>query len=235
MLDEDRSKHAYWLKVLINSGEDINAFGMQDPSCYTTPLILAIKLQRANLASILLTEKNVNLDINKVDSNNWTPLHHAASKRDVESVELLLRRPDINVNQMDGDQVTPLMSAVLYSSKFPVNPAVVGAILDHPDTDVNAYDKEQETALHYVAKHFLLTSVINSVEKLTTLIAVLNKLLMCTDINISFKKHNDNGMTPQDIIALALNSESWHATGVAFRFSFQLAELFSLNINESTF
>ena len=245
MSDGDRSKHVYWFKVLLNSGEDFNAFVIQESgvtasgtgalSHYTTPLILAIKLQRIELARILLTQKNIDLHVNKADSNNWTPLHHAASKQDVESVELLLRRPGINVNKVDGDQVTPLMSAVLYSSRFPVNPAVVEAIISHPETDINVCDKEQETALHYVVKHLLLTPVMDSVEKLTTMVAVLNKLLACMDISISVKKHNDSGMTPRDLLELALNSESWQMPGVHSRFSFQLAEMFNLNLNESTF
>ena len=48
----------------------------------------------------------------------------------------------------------------------------------------------------------------DSVEKLTTMVAVLNKLLTCMDISISVKKHNDSGMTPRDLLELALNSES---------------------------
>ena len=235
MSDEDRSKHVYWYKVLLNSGEDFNAFVMQDPSCYTTPLTLAIKLQRVDLARILLEQKNMNLDVNKADSNNWTPLHYAAANGDVESVELLLRHPGISVNKVDGDQVTPLMSAVLYSSRFPLNPAIVDAIINHPETDINICDKEQETALHYVVQHLFLTPVIHSVEKLTTMLTVLNKLLTCADISISVKKHNDNGMTPRDLVKLALNSERWQMAGVHYGFSFQLAELFNLNLNESTF
>ena len=127
------------------------------------------------------------------------------------------------------------MSMVLYSSRFPLNPAIVDAIINHPETDINICDKEQETALHYVVQHLFLTPVIHSVEKLTTMLTVLNKLLTCADISISVKKHNDNGMTPRDLVKLALNSERWQMAGVHYGFSFQLAELFNLNLNESTF
>ena len=80
--------------------------------------------------------------MNKGDTENWTPLHAAASDGNVESVQLLAKSGS-NVNARDSLQRTPLLLAVLGRSVEKAK-----ALLE-AGADIRLYDQYGRGVLHY--------------------------------------------------------------------------------------
>ncbi|KAL3859728.1 hypothetical protein ACJMK2_009929 [Sinanodonta woodiana] len=77
----------------------------------------------------------------KRDSFQWYPVHWAASFGHKEAVAYLL---DVGAspNSVNADERTPLHIAALRGY-----PEIIDCLLSHPDTDLNAVDREGKTAL----------------------------------------------------------------------------------------
>jgi ankyrin repeat protein len=64
------------------------------------------------------------------------------------TVSVLLAEPQIDVNLVDGEGLSALISASKQG-----HPRTVKALLDHPDTDVNLEDNKGRTALSWASKN----------------------------------------------------------------------------------
>ncbi|KAH1581818.1 hypothetical protein KXX44_002345, partial [Aspergillus fumigatus] len=62
----------------------------------------------------------------------WTPLCWAASQGDVEMVDLLLTRPEIRINGVEGEEVPPLCLAAREG-----HTQVVRRLLQYPGIDMD--------------------------------------------------------------------------------------------------
>jgi len=76
----------------------------------------------ASLRAIIESRANVD----NVDSNGWTALHHAAYNGDLESAEVLLTEGRANPNAYSNQQKTPLHFAA-----FNNHVDIIGLLLEH--------------------------------------------------------------------------------------------------------
>jgi ankyrin repeat protein len=81
-------------------------------------------------------------DVNKTDTDNWTPLHAAASDGTVESVMVLVKG-GADINARDSLRRTPLLLAVLNRSVEKAK-----ALLEL-GADIKLYDEYGRGVLHY--------------------------------------------------------------------------------------
>lgn len=95
-------------------------------------------------------------DVNKLDINNWLPLHAAASgNENPEVISVLLKKmhavneKDVGdlINMHDNDGMTPLHVAVRWN-----NLEVVSALLDDDNINIHAMTVHENTPLHCAAK-----------------------------------------------------------------------------------
>ena len=87
------------VKQLINDGADVNAV---DKKTGTTPLYLAINLNRLKIARILLENK---AKVNKADINGVSPLYKALEDKNLDAAQLLLEF-NADVDQQDNGHIT---------------------------------------------------------------------------------------------------------------------------------
>jgi len=110
-------RHINMLEYLIMNDADVNAVNDKG----FTPLMLACGAGRSPLHSVLEGVNVIHLtvnqlikasaDINVVDVNGKTALHHACKRADVQTVIILLSQPDIDVHAKDSRRRTPLDTA----------------------------------------------------------------------------------------------------------------------------
>lgn len=93
---------------LIKNVKDINT-RLEPDKLDETWLIRAARTGDTSLAKWLSGVNEV--DINAVDINGFTALHHACSEGNAELVSVLLTRENIDVNARDNDRHTPLRIA----------------------------------------------------------------------------------------------------------------------------
>lgn len=98
-------------RLLAEPNLDVNAVGQFQASIpdRSTSLHHAVQGQRLPILRLLLTERR--LDPNITDRLRRTPLGWAASQGNSEVVELLLARPDIQVNAVERGEQPPLWLA----------------------------------------------------------------------------------------------------------------------------
>jgi ankyrin repeat protein len=109
-------------------------------------LIGAAILGRAEMFNTLLTCDNV--DVNATaDNSERTALHEAALHSQESIVNLLLTRPDINVNALTVDNETALHLATRYGPR-----TTATMLATHATLDVKAQDNRGNTPLHYAAE-----------------------------------------------------------------------------------
>ena len=111
----------------------------------TTPLIRSIKLRYIEAVGFLV--QDVRVDLNAVDRDWMTALHHACECLEEKLVETLLADRRINVNCRNKDGATPLMLAAQHRS-----PEVANVLLQDGRVDVNLADAEGTTALHHACR-----------------------------------------------------------------------------------
>ena len=106
------------------------------PLHYATlePIILNMAVKNAG-------EMLLNVTDSKVIGN--TPLHHSIRYECIESVAILVRAPGCDVNLSNFEEETPLITACKHS-----NSAVLQSLLQCDRCDLNACDKDGDTALH---------------------------------------------------------------------------------------
>jgi len=97
-----------------------------------------------------LLHRSPDLDVNqpnKRDSPRWTLLHLACFEGHLEIIKLLLKRPNIDVNQLNGAGRTGLFMAV-WGGRL----SAVWLMLRDPRVDVNLHDSRHRTPF-WVAAH----------------------------------------------------------------------------------
>lgn len=75
------------------------------------------KLQQAAKKEALHAIIESKANLNNMDSNGWTALHHAAHNGDFESAAILIKDGGANVNSYSNQQRTPLHFAALNNHK----------------------------------------------------------------------------------------------------------------------
>jgi len=105
------------------SAENINKSFSPDKS---TALIWALRMEHPNLAKVLAT--NVNSDINKADVGHFklTPLHWAVFRGDIPTTTTLLRRSGININALDKNGKTAMNYVNNAPGSIKTNLAIAG-------------------------------------------------------------------------------------------------------------
>lgn len=144
-----------------------------------TPLHAALKHGHVEISEILLDHEDTNLD-----PTTYRPrlslLHSAAISGYIQSVQLVLRKIDIDVNHTDDQSDTPLHLAL---ERCHLN--LSDWLLDHKDINLGMRNKEGRSVLHSAA----ISGKVEAVQ------LVLNK----TDISIN---DQDNGGDTPLILAL---------------------------------
>jgi ankyrin repeat protein len=93
----------------------------------------------SKFANILKIHK---IDLNVVDYNNRTPLHHACESNNLEAVEFLIQS-GAKLNEKSKNGKTPLLECCSLE---------VMQLLIHNGADVNIKDKSGKTVLHYASE-----------------------------------------------------------------------------------
>ena len=144
------------LKLLLQSPIDILKERIMEENL--TCLHLACNCGSFNVVKVLL---KTNIDINTVDKDGNTPLHHACSEgysddSYLDIVKLLYHHPSVNINAVNKDGVTPLHFACSQGNLdivklFLEQPGVNRRAVKQKNTNINinAADKDGNTPLHY--------------------------------------------------------------------------------------
>lgn len=133
-------------KSLVRAGADVN----ETTDTQGTPFMFAILGGHQNLAKWLLVR---GADINTVGSNGWTALTIAAAKGQVHLLQWLISE-GADPQVRDVYRFTPLLRAV---DNGYVEAAAV--LLSLVETDVNARDEYDNTALHHAVSSGNLSMV----------------------------------------------------------------------------
>lgn len=91
-----------------------------------------------------IIESKANMD--NMDSNGWTALHHAAFNGDLESALILINDGNANVNAYSNQQRTPLHLAALNDHQ-----PVIELLLNN-SANIEWPDEQKCTPLHLAAK-----------------------------------------------------------------------------------
>ncbi|KAI4243700.1 MAG: hypothetical protein L6R40_003313 [Gallowayella cf. fulva] len=131
------------IPILLQRGLDVNS---QDPAGGQTPLMFACRRGHASVVAILLDQ---GATVNTRNNAESTALFEAVCENHAEVVAILLRRPELQVNEahFHNAERTPLMFAVKdgYAD-------IVCQLLDDQRTDVNKKAVDGSTALSIAAK-----------------------------------------------------------------------------------
>ncbi|WP_310481753.1 protein kinase domain-containing protein [Chamaesiphon sp. VAR_48_metabat_403] len=121
-----------------------------------TPLAIAIKANNNDLAKFLISK---GADVNKVSSNDSSPLILAIDNNEKDNLELvkilLVKGADPNIPNDNGE--TPLMRAIFYADGHLTRTSDATLLktielLLSKGADPNLVDRDGNTALHYLAK-----------------------------------------------------------------------------------
>lgn len=132
------------LTYLVNCGEKIDE---------RTSIVGQAPIHKAVLSYNTESEKEKmldsifrsNADVNSIDSNGWTALHHAAYLGDYKSSKQLLEM-NANINAFSNQFKTPLHFAALN------NHPMVCQLLITNGADIEAMDEKKCTPLHLACK-----------------------------------------------------------------------------------
>ncbi len=130
------------LKYLVNCGckidHKISIFG-------EAPIHQSIKSDKPANVDMLKAILDCGADVNLIDSNGWTALHHAAEKGDLKAATILLDSR-ANVNAFSNARKTPLHLAA-----FANRTEMVKLLLER-GAAIEFESEEKCTALHFAAK-----------------------------------------------------------------------------------
>lgn len=137
------------LKHLVNCGNKIDSklsiFG-------EAPIHKAVLTHVENKLAALATIIECKADVDNMDSNGWTALHHAAHNGDLESAQQLLNS-GAKVNSYSNQQKTPLHFAAMN------NHTQVIQLLISRNAEIEWNDEQKCTPLHLACKKGNLESV----------------------------------------------------------------------------
>ena len=106
----------------------------------------ACKNEMNEIAKILLQRDDVN--INKIDHNEYTALHYACQNEMNEIAKILLQRDDIDVSAINWNKMT----ALHYACKNKMD-EIAKILLQRNDIDINKIDRDKCTALYYACQN----------------------------------------------------------------------------------
>ena len=133
------------LKHLVNCGNKIDQkLSIFGEAPIHKAVLSKLKVAEKSLALHAIIDSKANMD--NMDSNGWTALHHAAYNGDIESATILIRDGGANVNAYSNKQRTPLHFAAHNNHKMIIQLLLAnGADLEWPDA-------EKCTPLHIACK-----------------------------------------------------------------------------------
>ncbi|RDD34852.1 ankyrin repeat protein [Wolbachia endosymbiont of Cylisticus convexus] len=129
--------------VKLFASEDVNARAENPVYNEVTPLHLAAKKGKADIAEFLVSK---GAEVNAADIRNWTPLHYAANENKLEVAQLLVSKgADVNAKNKRG--WTPLHVA---AEKGNLN--VTELLVGSNGTQIDAVSNTKSTPLHLAAE-----------------------------------------------------------------------------------
>ncbi len=128
------------LKELITKDVDVN---IKESGYPGRTLLQCAAAESGNIDIVKVLIQN-GADVNAVDENKQSALHHAAEYGDVELAKVLLEN-GADVNAIDGDENTALHIAAIFDDDDCVD---VTKVLIQNGADVNAVNNFKESALH---------------------------------------------------------------------------------------
>jgi len=130
------------LKYLVNCGckinDKISIFG-------EAPIHQSIKSSKQENVDMLNAILDCGANVNLIDSNGWTALHHAAEKGDLKAAEILLDNK-ANINAFSNARKTPLHLAAFN------NKVEMVRLLLSRKASLEFESEDKCTALHFAAK-----------------------------------------------------------------------------------
>jgi len=212
LLNEAVRVSPYALKTLFDHGAENMINDLNDDG--DTPLTIAIKelgskegvneRQKVALAELFARKS---LDINRANSNGYTPLHYAALAKSVPIVTELLKRgadPNVITTSRSGKK-TPLHMVFLdleflnsdderrYKEQIPE----LLKLLFDAGANTTIDDESGQIPLHFAAQHFMKPRVLNMLVSAGGLAAI--------------KAPNNAGRTPLHLIAQSFSSDQGDA------------------------
>ena len=141
--DDDKNEKAF--KMLLEQN-DINAKDANG----NTILLIAIILEKMEIAKKILLEEEDNININFVNKYNQSALILASERPNmIEITKMLLERNDININIKDNYGNTALMNSVIDK-----NEVITEMLLERDDIDINIKNNDGSTALILSASYY---------------------------------------------------------------------------------
>jgi ankyrin repeat protein len=135
-LDAARDGDVAAVRQFLAGGVNVNARDIYG----TTALHCVIDWNQIEVAGVLLEVEGI--EVNAGNFYGTTTLHWAAMYGWIEIARMLLSKgAKVNVKNAAGD--TPLHTAATYDQ-----PEIVEILLEHPEIDINAKNKDNETAMH---------------------------------------------------------------------------------------
>ncbi len=135
------------LKALLGSGLSPDAV-MADTGM--TPLMVAADAQVANALI------QAGADVNRMDTQGWTALHHAVTRPHAAALVAELLRAGADASKRNDQGETPLLLARLQFTEA-IDPAGGASVLTHlvnqGRADINAWDRDGWTLLHQAASN----------------------------------------------------------------------------------
>lgn len=135
--------HAEIAELLLNAGALAHLIDHRG----STALLGCVKHRRYELTRQILQEKDVAINALYSAFNNYTALMLATWNSDPKTVQMLMQRPDVDVNLSLPDSGTNCLLLATCDDET----ACVKELLQHPNIDVNHQDGSQYTATHYAA------------------------------------------------------------------------------------
>ena len=136
------SGDVYYLLAAIERGEDVNQVNVEN----STLLMYASRNLSEDDLECMRILINHGANVNARDDDQWTALHYAAMRSNIDGINLLLDK-GADIHLVDNNNATPLM---LTCYRNDINSTRVllerGANLTIPDCDGN-------TCLHYATKN----------------------------------------------------------------------------------
>lgn len=160
------------VKILLQNKEiDVNAADRDG----MTPLSLAVRHRHQGIVNILLGASHISLD--RADSEGRTPLFYAVAAGELPVVQLLLKRK-AKTDTITTDGKT-LYHAAFWSLPFIlVNIDIIKLLLECKNIDINASDKNGNTALSLAIDN--------------RLVSVVELLLTAQDLDVNKKTRGGN-------------------------------------------
>jgi ankyrin repeat protein len=133
-------------RTLLRAGASVNSVDNNGRA----PLHQAIRYKRPDMARLLLDQPGIDINLGHPKWSYMTPLITAAVWGAVNVINMLLARPEIQVNKTCTSPSVGT-TALIYAAHQGQTEAVK-ALLTHPDIDIDAKDNSCSTALTYASQ-----------------------------------------------------------------------------------